>query len=146
MQGTYEFEYAVLPHAGNWEAGGVLHEAEKFNIDPVVAVAGPGEGELPQELSFIELEGDGLVLNAVKKGEWDDSLILRVSNPTSRPAKGAIRLRGPFAKAEAVNMKETEVEQKLAYEQGRILVTLQPKKVLTVRIGLAASTVENRPG
>ena len=134
LQGTYTFEYAILPHKGNWEDGQVLYEAEKFNIAPVVGAAGPGKGDLPTELSFIELVGDGLVLNALKKGEWDDSIIIRISNPTSRNIAGSIKLHAPIAKAEIVNMMETETQQELTINENAICLNVPSKKVITVRI------------
>jgi mannosylglycerate hydrolase len=135
LQGTYTFEYAVLPHRGDWDKGGVLLEAEKYNIEPIVGAAGPGEGELPLEHSFLEIEGDGLVMNALKQGEWDtDAVIIRLSNPTTRDIKGAVKLSLPVQKAELVNLMETEVEEELKPKDGRINVTIPAKKIATMRL------------
>ncbi len=111
----------------------MLYEAEAFNIDLIAGAAGPGDGELPTELSFIELEGDGLVVNAVKKGEWDDSLIVRISNPTTKSIDGAIRLQIPFSKVETVNLMETEVQEELKATDGRVSMKLLAKKIVTFR-------------
>ncbi len=134
LQGIYTFEYAVLPHKGNWEEGHVLYEAEKFNIAPVVGAAGPGKGKLPMELSFVELKGDGLVLNALKKGEWKDCIIIRISNPSSKDVIGSIKLHAPIAKAEIINMMETEVQQELTISENSVCLDVPSKKVITLRI------------
>ena len=134
VQGTHTSEYAIFPHKGNWEDANVLYNAEEFNVDFVVGVAGAGKGELPTECSFVEIEGAGLVLNALKKGEWDDSLIIRLSNPTSRLISGTIKLRMPVAKADVVNMMETEVQQKLTCKKNSISVEVPAKKIMTIRI------------
>ncbi len=134
LQGTHSFEYALLPHQGDWDAAGVAYEAEWFNVPFSVGAAGSGEGTLPATLSFIEVEGNGLVMDALKKGEWDDSVILRLSNPTPRDIEGVVHVHAPVAKAEAVNLMETEVEAVLPVVEGRIAVRLPAKKILTVRL------------
>ncbi|MBN1436876.1 MAG: hypothetical protein JW936_07365 [Sedimentisphaerales bacterium] len=136
LQGTYTFEYALMPHAGDYQQADVIHEAEKFNVDPVVGAAGPGEGSLPTELSFLQISGKGLVMNACKKGHWDDSLIIRLSNPTTKEVKGRVKLHCNIAGAESVNMLETEVIEPLTVKKNSIDVTLAPKKVMTLRIEL----------
>jgi len=134
LQGAYTFEYAILPHRGDWQKGRVLYEAERFNVPAIVGAAGPGRGKLPLRQSFVELAGDGLVLNAMKKGEWDNSLILRISNPTPRRIAATLRLGLPVKSAERVNLLETEVEGKLAVRKGRISLSIPPKKIVTLRL------------
>ncbi len=134
LRGTHTFEYALLPHKGGWDEGDVQREAEWFNLSFSVGAAGPGEGTLAQTLSFVEIEGRGLVLDALKKGEWDDSLVIRLSNPTARDIDGAIFLQIQPAAAEAVNLMETKAERELPVRGGRIAVHLPAKKILTVRI------------
>ena len=134
LQGTYTFDYAILPHAGDWRSGGVSREAERFNLDPVVGAAGPGDGDLPMAKSFLELEGDGLVLSTLKKGEWDDALIVRIFNPTPASVDGRVVLGFECAEAAAVNLLETEVEQSLPIRNNAIDVGVPPKKIVTLRL------------
>jgi len=137
LQGTHTFEYAVFPHKGNWQQADVLCESEKFNLDCIVGTAGTGVGELSTEYSFFEIRGPGLVLNALKKGQWDDSLIIRLSNPTTNRIDGTINLHMPISKAESVNMMETQVLQKLRYKNNSIFVEVPAGKIMTIRIDLA---------
>jgi len=134
LQGTHTFEYAVFPHKGNWEKADVLCESEKFNLDCIVGTAGPGEGQLPTEYSFFEIQPPGLVLNALKKGQWDDSLIIRLSNPTTDKIDGIIKLHIPISKAESVNMMETQMLQKLKHKKNTIFVEVPAGKIMTIRI------------
>ena len=70
-----------------------------FNLSPVVAATGPGPGDLPTEQSFLQIKGPGLVVSAVKKGQWDDSLIIRLCNPTARTIDSTVKLGFPASKA-----------------------------------------------
>jgi len=134
LLGEHTFEYALLPHAGDWADAALHWQAERFNVEPIVGAAGPGEGTLPTELSLLHVEGDGLLLDAFKQGEWDDSLIVRLSNPTDREVDAAVVVHTPIARAEAVNLMETEVEGPLPCRNGRIALRVPPKKILTLRL------------
>jgi len=136
LQGTHTFEYAILPHQGNWDNGNVAFEAEKFNVTPVVGVAGAGDGELPTELSFLEVHGQGLQISAVKKGEWDDSLIVRLYNPTERHIKGTVKLGINVTKAEIINMMESQTEAKLPVKDNSIVAEVNAKKVITIKFNV----------
>jgi len=135
--GTHTFEYAVMPHEGDWAAAAVHHVAERFNVEPIVGAAGPGAGELPTRLSLLEVQGDGLQLNALKQGEWDESVIVRVSNPTNEDVHGGVALHAAVVKAEVVNLIETDIQAELPVEGNRIAVTVPAKKIVTIRLHMA---------
>lgn len=136
LQGSHSYEYALMPHKGNWDEAGVSTAAEWFNLPFSVGVGGPGEGSMPATLSFLEIEGSGLTLDAVKKGEWDNSLIVRISNPTGRHIAGCLRLQRKPSKAEVVNMMETEVQAELSVNDGRLPLAVKPRQIVTLRIQL----------
>lgn len=139
LRGTYTFEYALMPHAGDWQAGGVLPAAEAFNVPLRAGAAGPGDGTLPTRHSFLTVEGDGLVMNALKQGEWDESIVVRISNPGTEDVSG--RLRTPFGveHAETVDLLEQNVLETLACGDGCIALRVPAKKIVTVRLGKKAN-------
>jgi len=134
LQGHHFYEYALMPHQGNWDEADIFIQAEWFNVPFSVGVAGPGEGTLPPSQSFLELKGKGLVLDALKKGEWDDSLIVRISNPTGRKVNGSIRLHRKPAKAQLVNLMETEVQADMQVTDKGVAVSLKSRQILTLRL------------
>ncbi len=77
-EGQSGLVYALLPHAGDWVAGGVLAEAEDLN-QPLPfrpAPAGPRRVFAPATVS-----GTPVALSALKPAEDGDGLILRVYEP-----------------------------------------------------------------
>ena len=154
--GTSAFEYAVLPHAGNWEKAKLVYEGLKFNnplilhrckttADTVQHGAGnkefnktkiklvPSEGILPINLSFIHVIPDKLIVSTVKKGKNSD-FILRLYNPTKHSIAGNIKLFKRIKKAEIVNLNE-ELIKKLDIENSHnIKINLLKKKILTLRL------------
>jgi alpha-mannosidase len=117
-QGSHIFEYAILPHAGDWrevyrpaavfaaplyvrrgdETEGFVPQ-EVWSSDTPDALLAPVrfkqrslDGELPGELSFLQLEPEALVLSAIKRAETGDALIVRFYNPTADPVEATLRL------------------------------------------------------
>jgi len=133
-QGTHTFAYALCPHVGDWMAGEVLRQSRLFNLPMKTAAGGPGAGDLPPVKSFVELDDPRLDLAAIKKGEWDDSLVLRVVNPTDGDVSATLTLGVPVASAERINLKETESLGPLPCEGGRISLDVPGKKILTLRL------------
>ena len=74
-EGVQSLRYALLPHAGDWIAGGVLAEAEDLNrplFHRRLDRAADGERTL------LEVDGRNLALGALKPAEDGEGLILRV--------------------------------------------------------------------
>ena len=71
--GEHDFTYALYPHAGGPVAGGVIEESVALNL-PLTAVSGqsPFSGR-----SLFIVEGTGIHIDAVKKAEDSDQILLR---------------------------------------------------------------------
>lgn len=132
--GVHTFEYAVYPHGGDWQSARVDRQSALFNLPLKAAVGGPGKGDLPPTGSFITVSDDRLELAAVKKGEWDESIVLRLFNPTDATIDATVTFSLPIASAERVNMKEESVGQPLACKAGRFAVCVSPRQIATVKV------------
>lgn len=133
LQGTWTFEYALYPHAGDWKEGKVMLQAQLFNLLLKSAVGEPGEGNLPSSKSFIQIEDPGIELAAVKKGEWDNSLILRLVNPSDKDITTRVIFGIPISSAELVNMKESKPHCKFNIQNGAIALEIPAKKIFTLK-------------
>ncbi len=71
--GEHDFTYALYPHADGPVAGGVIEESVALNL-PLTAVSGqsPFSGR-----SLFAVEGTGIHIDAVKKAEDSDQILLR---------------------------------------------------------------------
>lgn len=72
-QGMHEFTYALLPHGGDFVEGRVVQEAYALN-DPMLVVH--GISDLGYE-SFVRFDNDQIELDAVKKSEDGDYIVIR---------------------------------------------------------------------
>lgn len=125
--------YAVYPHVGDWEAGGVFKQARAHNVGMRLIYTMRHEGALPQKLSFIRFEPDTLVLSGLKQSEDGKAFILRFFNPSERAVAGQVKFYRPPRSAALVDLKE-DVVQALKSDAGAVALVAGPKKIVTLRI------------
>lgn len=130
-RGRHSFEYAVIPHAGDWtnaykEAHFFVNRLWAFETDF-------HKGGLPPECSFVEVEPSSLVVSAVKVAENKRSVVVRVYNTTSRNVEGRVRLYKPFSKAYLVDLKEEPLEEAKPGSDGWIRLNVKGGKIVTLR-------------
>jgi alpha-mannosidase len=142
--GPHTFEYAVVPHAGDWLAGGVAQEAEAY-VTPVHSAPltpGAANAELPPLLGFYELGPAPLLFSACKRGETGDRWLLRAYNTSPAPVEATLRLARPGTVRRA-NLAEREWSDALEGETAADgLATyrfpVRPHEIITLSIQPAA--------
>ncbi len=132
-QGRRAFEYALLPHGGDWREAALYHEAHAFNAPLRALVTGVHEGSLPAERSFASVEPTSLVISAVKLAEAGNGLILRLYNPTARAVKGKVRLWRPFVQAHLVRLDEEEIEPLAQQPDGGVVIQVNQNEAITIK-------------
>lgn len=154
--GTHTFEYALVPHPGDWRD--IYRDAYTFRA-PIYLRRGtehegyvPSQadrerwgrygfrplnlsGDLPGELSFLMVQPETMALSAVKRAERDDRLIVRFYNPTNEPLEARLCTFLPILNAWEVNLNEEEVNS-LVPQQGKISVAVAGKEVKTIALEL----------
>ena len=152
--GPYTYEYAILPHAGDWATiypaaynytvplwarradthpGLVLREMNITRDDPalVTPIPWPRGGPLASTLSVITLGSPALVLSAVRRSARD-TLIVRCYNITSEPVTSTITCGLPVTDAYCVDLAEQRQGQLALSADGQISVRATGGQVLTI--------------
>ncbi len=154
--GRHTFEYALLPHSGDWEQ--VYQEAYDYGA-PLRLIRGdehegydprdwgleplenslhmkdiPRTGELPGQLSFLSIQPAALVLSAVKRSERSEGLIVRFYNVTAEPVTAKVKLFRPVAEAFRVNLNEEQIEPLRVGPEGAVSLPVKGKEVVTLEL------------
>ncbi len=134
--GKMEYEYALMPHAGNWQDAKVLQAAYAHKV-PVKAIQGvwSDEGTMPVTASFIAVQPqDGNILcSAFKQAEDGDGFILRLWNASDKAIDTKIDTILPIKSVEQVRMDETEAKA-VAFKNGSFSFKFGPHKIETFRL------------
>jgi mannosylglycerate hydrolase len=107
--GHHVFEYAIVPHAGNWRV--VYPEAHAFSAALRAVSSDLHAGCLPLVQSLISLQGEGIVLSAVKEAEKGDGWIVRCYNTLDTAVVAQLRTFIPPRLACLVNLAEEELRE-----------------------------------
>jgi alpha-mannosidase len=135
-QGRHVFTYSLLPHQGDWRAGGVLRAGYDLNV-PLLAspVAPRPDGPLPPRFALAETDAPSAIVETVKRAEDEpDAWVVRVYE-SAQFRLPAVRLRfgRPLCRAQAVNMVEREPAE-LPVDGDTLSFALAPYEVKTFKV------------
>lgn len=123
--GKHVFEYALVPHAGDWQAEEALvpREAAAFESPMRTRVTERHEGALRDMWSFVHVAPAGVAVSSVKKAEREDALVVRLYNPTGTALSTEVILAKPFREVVRVNLNEDSLPDTAGSDLARILNT-----------------------
>jgi mannosylglycerate hydrolase len=129
--GTYSFDYAMIPHHGDWRHA--YQQAHAFSVPLRAVTTDQHEGSLPLELSFVEPGPRDLVVSAVKAPEEGQGLIVRFHNMADHEVNAQVGLCTPFRKATLADLNEQDLGQLVIPPHGKVLLPVRGKEMVTVR-------------
>jgi mannosylglycerate hydrolase len=155
--GKHRFEYAILPHAGDWQQvyqaaygynaptlarradtheGLDLREMNITRDDPamVKAIAWPDDGPNSDELSFLQIEPAQLVISAVRRNVNGDSLIVRFYNVSGDETEAKVSCWQMLNAAYRVNMNEERQAELTVQDEHTISIPVKGHEVITVEL------------
>lgn len=110
------FEYAFLPHAGDWRSGACCRRAMEYNTPLIALNTLKQKGRLPARKSFVQCPDKNIVLSCFKPGEGapedgakleQKALTLRVYECEGKPAEHAsLRFNFNVNRIEETNLAE----------------------------------------
>ncbi len=136
-QGVHRFSYALLPHAGDLREAGVVAEAEAFNLPLTAMPAAPAQaGGRPSSASIVRVDRPNVTVEAVKKADVEDALVVRVTEAWG--TRGPVQIStGPDTTAVRVDLLEREIAESVPCVDGTIALDLRPFEIVTVKVSRA---------
>ncbi len=146
-QGRHVFTYSLLPHAGDWRAGGVVHEAYALNYPllpapldcgPKLLPWGDRAGELSDRCSLAEVSAGNVIVETVKRSEDDpEAWVFRVYEfEQSRRHRVRLSFCHPVRHAVESNLVERE-ERPVDFDPGGITFDILPFEIKTFMVWFA---------
>lgn len=133
--GEHEFRYLIHPHKGRWDDGNVYAQVDQLNVPIEPAQTGAHKGDLPQRDSFMRIDGKNVILSALKRSEAEDTIVVRLFNPSERKTDATLVFAKGITGAALVNMEEVSAED-LGFKGNTVKVSLGRKKIVTLRVTL----------
>lgn len=132
-KGLHNFTYALLPHKGSPEDGGINEAAWQFNV-PITVFS----SDAANDTTWMNLAPGNLHLQAVKRAECDErerTFIVRFAELHGKRGKGVYKFFTGINQAFKVNLLEDEEEQKgFIVEDGVLYFDYKPYEILSFKI------------
>ncbi|MCE0497764.1 MAG: alpha-mannosidase [Methylacidiphilales bacterium] len=132
--GNHHFRYALYPHAGGPQLGGVVAEAAAFN-QPLRVYS---TSAAPQSQGYFSLDNPAVVLDTVKKAEDSGDLIVRLYESQGAHQTATLTVPGRLKKAVRADLLETEGKP-LPAAKNKVRLAFRPFELLTIKLSLAAN-------
>ena len=131
--GRHEFVYSLLPHAGNLQSARVIEEAYNLNIPLSVTPLKACAGKLPPVQSFFAFDRPGVIIEAIKKAEKEDAIIVRMYEAYGGRGPVTLRTSLPIKAAFTADLLERTIEP-VAFDGDEVTVTVKPFEIITLKL------------
>lgn len=111
--GTYVFRYSISSAKGNWTKARPWQRGMEWN-NPLIGVVSEDElsqKSLPAEQSFLSVQGDSLVVSALKKADRGDGFVVRLFEEIGAHADTSIRFLNQEHTFQNVNLLEEPISK-----------------------------------
>ena len=137
--GPFAFTYALLPHRGDWRSA-ALHRAGRDFNHPLWAARprGSSDGASRGERPFSLDATPNVILEAAKKAEDGDGVVLRLFECSGQPGLASAAFARPVIRAVSCDLLERPLESGGAVARGtrEVDVPLRPFEIATVLVEL----------
>jgi alpha-mannosidase len=129
--GAFTFTYVLHPHKGDWSEGRVPDRAWELNT-PVKMTHGTSSRK-----SFIGIDSRDLMLEAIKRAEDDDSVVLRLYERHNSRGTAKISMWGKVRNASITNILENnEANSEVDLKDNTIDLKYRNHQLLTLKVGM----------
>ncbi|WP_245630269.1 alpha-mannosidase [Alicyclobacillus acidiphilus] len=135
-RGRHEFTYSLLPHVGDHADALVYRSGYQLNVPLHMCVAGGGNATLPKRYGMFVVDSDQVMIEAVKKSEDDDSVVVRMYETSGAHVCARIGVNFDVVRVEAVNLLEQPVEEQCVLNPDTKTISLRfrPFEIKTVKL------------
>ena len=99
-QGRQSFLVRLVPHGGDWRDAGVVRRAAELNQPPFALIETFHAGPLPQQRSFAEDGGGGVLVTVLKGGEDGGAYVVRALETAGRAVSAKLTVLGRSIEAD----------------------------------------------
>lgn len=132
------FQYALVPHSGNWQSARIFRAGQEFNNPLVVRPLAQHAGTHPNKWGFLQLSNADVALTALMPSEDGRGLIVRVYEAAGQPANAvSLHFAAGVSTVSEDNLMEDPLRS-MGVHNNSIGFDLRPFEIKTFRVMLAA--------
>ena len=125
-RGAHTFTYALLPHEGDYRTGGVVREGYALNCPAYARPLAAQDGPLPESYSFVSVDAPGVVVEAVKRAEDGNGIIVRLYEAWGMRTRAVLSVPGSTRAVTPCTAMEDACGEAAVPENGGIPFQIRP--------------------
>jgi alpha-mannosidase len=127
--GQHTFEYALIPHAGDWRSA--FQQAHAFSVPLRAVPTDAHPGTLSLTGALLEVEPAEFVITAIRQAE--DGIVVRGYNIAPHPIQARVRLNSPAREVTRTNLAEEPLEPLSRDAEGWVHLALRAREIATLK-------------
>jgi alpha-mannosidase len=130
-------KYALVPHRGTWQDGGATRRGIGFNAPFLVKFEPSHAGELSSTFNALNVEPANVVVEAVKRAEDSDDLIVRLYETDGKTAAAVLSFSRTPHSARETDMLEWDkyvAPKSFVIEGRKVKLPVAPHEIKTIRV------------
>jgi len=131
--GRHRFTYSLLPHRGEVESSGVPLAGYDLNVPFRARMLLVQHGMLARAHSYFRLDKPNLVIEAVKRAEDGDGIIVRLFEAYRRRGTARLLVNGLCSRATRTDLLECNLDD-LPVQGGALAFEYKPFEIITLRL------------
>jgi len=133
--GEHYMTYSIMPHSGDFRRGGTVEQAYSLNNPLRAVVPSGGVNILGDSCSFVSVDSDNVVVEAVKKAEDSDDIIVRLYECHNKRTRAAMKLGSSIKECAECNLLEQD-EMSSEFKDNEVTFDIKPFEIKTFKIKL----------
>jgi alpha-mannosidase len=132
-RGHHDFSYTLYPHSGDWKQALTVQHGYEYNYKLQAVQVDAHAGTLPAVHSFVGVDGQNVVLTAIKKAEDSNALIFRFYEWAGKDSDVVLHVPPGATSAKLTNLMEQPEGSALPIDGGNTIhVPAHPFEIVTV--------------
>ncbi|RDE12007.1 MAG: hypothetical protein C4K49_10970 [Candidatus Thorarchaeota archaeon] len=131
--GSHSFRIALIPHQGKWDEARVWKSSTEHRLPLIACPKAEGQGELPAEASFLEIDDGELALSCFKPTDDPKEFIVRVYDVHGNGGRMALKFNRDVEGAKLVDMCERNIGQ-LSVDGRVVRLPMVAHSICTIRV------------
>jgi alpha-mannosidase len=129
----HNFVYSIYPHSGDWKESKVVNMSYTLNCPMYAKVEQPHEGELQNNMSFIKINKDNVIVEVIKQAEESEHVIVRMYECHNKRTSVTGEVFKSFAEVVECNLMENDLN-KVKSDSSTFEFEIKPYEIKTFKI------------
>lgn len=129
----HQFTYSLYTHAGNWREAGTVQMAYSLNCPMYAVIEDAHTGILPPDFSLVASDRENVIIDAVKKTEDSDDIIIRAYECYNRRTAAEFTFGVELAAVWECDLMENNLE-KMNFNRNSFKFIIKPYEIKTFKI------------